>query len=318
MKGVALKQLLGKAAALTLTEAETATLASRLAALELQLTPAERSELDAVAGTPVRGTVRGLVDACDPDTQARVRESAADPEAGGAAVEQLLIDAVKPLAANPDLGQRILELRARHDRVIDEVTVDTLLDAHGVVDPSRARSVVDSWKEYLEEHRNEITAIQVTSEARSRRVAFTDIQELADRIRRPPYGWTPDIIWAAYEAVDASRVRHRDHHTLTDLVSLLRFSLGTTDELVPYADQVRERYAAWLAQQEQAGTIFSPGERWWLNRMVEVVAASAGITPEDLEQPPFTERGGTDGALRDLGDDRAADLLDELNEELTA
>lgn len=59
------------------------------------------------------------------------------------------------------------------------------------------------------------------------------------------------------------------------------------------------------------------GERWWLDRMVEVVAASAGITAEDLEQPPFTERGGTDGALRDLGD-RAGDLIDELNQELTA
>src|SRR4029453_4749311 len=44
-KGISLKQLLDKAATLTLTEAETATLASRLAALELQPTPAARPQL---------------------------------------------------------------------------------------------------------------------------------------------------------------------------------------------------------------------------------------------------------------------------------
>jgi type I restriction enzyme R subunit len=65
-----LKQLLDKAATLTLTEAETATLASRLAALELQLSPEERAELDHVAGGSVRDIVRGLVDAVDPDAQA--------------------------------------------------------------------------------------------------------------------------------------------------------------------------------------------------------------------------------------------------------
>ncbi|NHN56818.1 hypothetical protein G9U51_13645 [Calidifontibacter sp. DB0510] len=51
--------------------------------------------------------------------------------------------------------------------------------------------------------------------------------------------------------------------------------------------------------------------------MVEVIANSAGITAEDLDEAPFTERGGVDGALRDLGD-QAADLLENLNAELTA
>ena len=51
--------------------------------------------------------------------------------------------------------------------------------------------------------------------------------------------------------------------------------------------------------------------------MVDVIASSAGITADDLDDAPFTERGGVDGALRDLGD-RAGDLIDELNTELTA
>ncbi|NOQ99524.1 hypothetical protein HGK72_05580 [Mycolicibacterium fortuitum] len=80
---------------------------------------------------------------------------------------------------------------------------------------------------------------------------------------------------------------------------------------------MREKYAAWLTQQEQAGVTFSDSERWWLDRMVSVIASSAGIRVEDLDDAPFAERGGTDGAIRDLGD-RAAELIDELNVELTA
>ncbi len=150
-----------------------------------------------------------------------------------------------------------------------------------------------------------------------RRIAFSDIKELADRIARPPHNWTPDIIWGAYVALDPEYVaRTSTHRTLTDLVSLIRFTLGEDDKLVPYADQIQEKYAAWLAQQEQSGVPFSPAERWWLDRMVQVVASSAGITPADLDQPPFVENGGTGGAIRDLGD-RAATLIDELNKELT-
>ena len=313
-KTVSLKKLLEKAATLSLTEADTATLASRLAALELQLTGSERAELDQVAGMSVRQLVRDLVDAVDPDTQAQVLADATDPET---AIQELLDSAVKPLASNPELRQRILDLRATHDRIIDTISPDFLLDAHGVVDTARARSIVESWQQYLIDHRDEITAIQLMQEAKERRVSFAEIQALADRISRPPHNWTPDLIWSAYEAIEVGRVRHSDRHTLTDLVSLIRFAAGADDELVPYTEQVHQRYAGWLAQQAQAGVTFSPAERWWLDKMVEVIAVSAGISPDDLDNAPFTERGGVDGAIRDLGP-KAATLIDQLNTNLTA
>ena len=149
-------------------------------------------------------------------------------------------------------------------------------------------------------------------------MSFDDIKELADRIARPPYNWTPDIIWSAYTAIEADGPRRpATQRTLTDLVSLIRFTLGDEDELVPYAERVKERYAGWLIQQEQAGVTFADRERWWLDRIVQVVAASAGISAADLDNPPFVENGGADGAIRDLGD-RAAPLIDELNQKLTA
>ena len=300
-KSVPLKKLLQKAAMLTLTEDEAATLASRLAKLELDLTEDERHELDDVAGQPVRDIVRTLVDAVEPATT----------------TPAVIEAAITPIASNPELRNRILELRAAHDRVIDEVSRDTLIEAGGVVDAERARSIVDSWRAYLDEHRDEITALQLGYEASERRMNFDFIQNLAARIARPPHNWTPEVIWDAYAAVDTGKVRNCPRHTLTDLVPLIRYATGLDDELVPYADRVHERYTAWLAQQQQAGVTFSDTERWWLDRMVSVIANAAGIRVEDLDEAPFTERGGTDGALRDLGD-RAGELLEQLNTELTA
>lgn len=300
-KSVPLKKLLDKAANLTITEDEAATLASRLAKLALDLTDAERAELDEVAGESMRGIVKNLVDAVEPSTTT--------PEARAAALV--------PIASKPELRARMLELRAVHERVIDEVSSDELISAAGVVDTDRAQSIVESWQGYLDEHRDDITAIQLGYEAGERRIDFGFIESLAARISRPPHNWTPDVLWNAYAALDSGKVRKSATHTVADLVSLIRFSTGIDDELVPYGERVREKYVAWLAQQAQAGVAFSDAEQWWLDRMVSVIASSAGIKVEDLDDAPFTERGGTDGAIRDLGD-KAATLIDELNAELTA
>ena len=314
--GVSLEKLLKKAAAYELTEDETATLASRLAALERQVSDAERAELDDVAGPSfdLGSIVRGLVHAVNPDVQAAASEGAPDP---AAAVRDLLDEAVAPLADNPVLRSRIMELRRQHDRIIDEVTRDTIRRAQGVSRADSALEIVESWKKYLEDNRDEITALQVLDEFKTHRVPFKALDDLARQIERTPERWTTEKLWAAYEQLDGAKVRPNPHARATDLVSLLRYALDLDDELVPYEDVVQERYESWLAQQAQAGATFSETERWWLDRMRDFVVTSAGITVDALDAEPFTQRGGVDGALRDLGDN-AGNLLESLDKELTA
>lgn len=314
--GVSLEKLLKKAAAYELTEDETATLASRLAALERQVSDAERAELDDVAGpsSDLGSIVRRLVHAVNPDVQAAASEGAPDP---AAAVRDLLDEAVAPLADNPVLRSRIMELRRQHDRIIDEVTRDTIRRAEGVSRADSALEIVESWKKYLEDNRDEITALQVLDEFKTHRVPFKALDDLARQIERTPERWTTEKLWAAYEQLDGAKVRPNPHARATDLVSLLRYALDLDDELVPYEDVVQERYESWLAQQAQAGATFSETERWWLDRMRDFVVTSAGITVDALDAEPFTQRGGVDGALRDLGDN-AGILLESLDKELTA
>lgn len=185
-----------------------------------------------------------------------------------------------------------------------------------MIDTERAREVVSDWRGYLDTHRDEITALELLYTP-GNKVGFAELKELADRIERPPHRWTPDLLWNAYLALDVEHVRRADRHTVTDLISLVRFALEQESELVPYAQTVQEKYAAWLIAQEQAGAAFTETQRWWLDRIADVVAQANGITVDDLEQAPFTERGGVDGAVRDLGACAEA-LLDQLNAELSA
>ncbi len=86
-----------------------------------------------MAGQPVREVIRAPVSAVEPDSQAKHVEAGGD-------VQTLLDTAIEPIAAKPDLRNRILELRAIHDHTIDEVSRDSIIDAHGTCGHSAMRS----------------------------------------------------------------------------------------------------------------------------------------------------------------------------------
>jgi type I restriction enzyme R subunit len=56
---------------------------------------------------------------------------------------------------------------------------------------------------------------------------------------------------------------------------------------------------------------------WWLDRIKDTIIQSAHFDISDLDKAPFTERGGTDGAVQELGPE-AAVLITALNDEVAA
>jgi type I restriction enzyme R subunit len=278
------------------------TIAGRLARLDRRLTPAEQTTVARSAeGRALRDIVADLVAAVDPD---------AAP--GGIA------EAVRPLAANPALRRQLLELKRVKEQVIDTVSADEVLEAGYSADATaRAKSLVESFETFVREHRDEITAIEVLySKPYGRRLSFEDIKALAEAIEAPPRQWTHDRLWKAYEALFATRVRGAPDRLLTNLVSLVRFALAH-DELTPYREVVEERFAAWLAQQEQRGRRFTVEQRQWLEAIRDHVAANLEVVPEDLDLAPFVQRGGLGAAHRVFGSELGP-LLDELTKELAA
>ena len=321
-KSLTLKQLLERAATFTITADETATLASRLSRLERELTKEEHSELTDLAGTPITAITKGLMTVTDPDVITNLEKNAPTRPDGkpdvARAVREHINTVVTPIAGNAPLRTRLLEIRASKDRVIDEVSVDILLNAEGVIDYDKCREVITSWKGFLEDNKDEITLIQVLySQDNNAQITFKELRELSERIAAPPRSWTIDLIWNAYQALDTDNVQRADRHTATDLITLIRYTLEHDHELVPYATTVEDRYTNWLAQQTQNGVTFTDTQRWWLDRIKDTIIQTTHITIDDLEYAPFTERGGIDGAGRDLGPD-AQTLIDDLNTTLAA
>jgi type I restriction enzyme R subunit len=299
-------------------------IAGRIARLERRLSEADRAELEALAGARLRDLTHTIVEALDPDRHIQAASEAADgakptDEQIAAAAKRLLDEAVEPLVTRPELRERLVDIRRSYEQAIDEYSRDRVIEAgHSRDGLDRARATVDSFRAFIEEHKDEITALQVLySRPYRERLTFKEIKELANAIERPPHRWTPEALWQAYETLDRSKVHGSGGRVLSDLVSLVRFALEQESELVPYPRLVDERFQAWLLQQENAGRTFTPEQFAWLERIRDHVAASLAIGPDDFEYAPFSQQGGLGKAYEVFGDELTP-LLDELNETLVA
>ena len=313
---VSLQKLLERAANQGINPDEVAALGSRLAALDCRVTAAERQELaDLVDGVTLLGLANRMEHATDEETQ----EAAL--QAGGAQAQRaLVLDAVRPLAGSPELRKRILEIRRKYDMPYDEYTIDRLISVKArLMEQGGSRNVVEDWHQYVEDHQAEIMPFLLAFEEPGRDPADArrQLQRLADAIAAPPYRWTPDVIWHAYQELGEVK-GNGSSKGVAELINLARYAFGMDSELRTFGSRVEERLRNWLAQQEQAGTQFTVNQVWWLERIAHAIANRLAVTEEDLDGVPFTERGGVDGFVREFGDDRVEQLLDELNRNLPA
>jgi type I restriction enzyme R subunit len=322
--GVSLKQVLDQIAFGNRDPEVASSLAARLARLDKNLTKDDRALLTGLAGGVDLGTItRNLVLALDPDQQvAQTRidgKSEDDPAAVAETAAAMLDDALEPLAANPELRNAIIDVRKSYEQTIDETSIDEVLFAgHSPEARAKASALVESFRAYIEENKDEIRALQVLySRPYAERLTYREVKELANAITRPPRQWTLDALWRAYELLDQGKVRGSGNRTLTDIVALVRYTLHQDDQLVPFRDQVEERFATWLAAQQQRGATFSVEQEQWLTWMKENVVGELAITTDSFEFTPFAEHGGIGKAVQVFGD-QLAPLMEELTEVLAA
>jgi type I restriction enzyme, R subunit len=300
-------------------------LASRLSRLDRQLTKEDRRLVEELnEGKPLSAVTGALIDALDPDAQIEAARKAtcADnppPEEVQKAAALLLEEAAKPIAANPALRNKLIEIKKSYEQTIDTVSKDQVLEAgYSAAAQEKARPIVESFETFIRENKDEITALQVLySRPYKQRLTFKQIKELADTIQRPPRAWTPELLWQAYEKLDRSKVRGSGGKLLTDVVSLVRFALHQEGELRPFQEQVHERFSAWMAQQDESGRKFTEEQRLWLELIRDHIASSLVIETEDFEYVPFAQHGGLGKAYQVFGQELSP-LMDELNEALVA
>ncbi|MCA9111533.1 MAG: DEAD/DEAH box helicase family protein, partial [Planctomycetaceae bacterium] len=305
------------------------TLAARLARLDQELEPRHETEIsEAAGGTPLSTLTATLLNSLDPDLNAaRAATMFSLPEGQEPTEEQLskaekqsMAEALQPFH-QPQLRETILGVKASLEQVIDEITQDSLLQAgFDEAAKEKAQSVLSNFRQFLEDHKDEIEAIQILySRPYKVGLRFKHVKDLAAALEKPPLS-LPDPeqrLWMLYEAVEPDKVKGQGGKALVDLIALVKHALHPEEPLVPVSMEVEERYQAWLTEQESAGVTFTDDQRKWLDAIKDHIANSLSIDQDDFEYAPFSQLGGL-GKAHQLFGDQLSTLIEELNVRLAA
>jgi type I restriction enzyme R subunit len=297
----------------------------------------EQAISKASGGLTLKDLSRRLVEAVNPDRQeeqARTQFGTAKPNEQQIhqAAATLLQEAAKPFQ-DPKLRELLIDIKKKNELTIDHVSQDQVIEAGFSADAlARARTIVQSFEQFITQHKDEITALQVLyRKPYKQRLKFEDIKALANAIEKPPYLWNESQLWQAYAALEKSKVKGASgKRILTDLVSLVRFAIHQDNELVPFPEKVSANFNAWLAQQqnlsplpqgegkgEGRGCRFNTEQIHWLEMIRDHVAANLAVDRDDFEYAPFAQEGGL-GKVHQLFGNELNKIIEELNGALAA
>ena len=329
---VAFEKLL-QAVALGNTEEDVLTsIAGRLARMEHHITKEDEQAISkASGGLSLKDLSRSLVGAINPDLQEeRATQQFGTDKPSEQQIQQvasaLIQEAAKPFQ-DPKFRELLIEIKKKNELTIDHVSQDQVIEAGFSADAlARARTIVQSFEQFIAQHKDEITALQVlygvpvrhrVTQA-GKRLTFEHLKDLANAIEKPPYLWNESQLWQAYAALEKSKVKGvSSKRILTDLVSLVRFATHQDNELVPFPEKVNINFKAWLGEQESRGKKFTDEQRHWLEMIRDHVAANLGVEPDDFEYAPFAQEGGL-GKVHQLFPEGLQTILEALNMALVA
>jgi type I restriction enzyme R subunit len=296
-------------------------LAGRLARLDKEIDDDERKELASAAGGKSLGNVvNGLLDAVDPDKQldkakALFKTDSPTAEQMKMAYEELTKSACA-LFDDPKFRNTVIDVKKRSEQIIDVISQDKVtFFGYDAQSASKARLMVDSFKDFIEKNKDELTALQIIygKPYGQRHLTYEEIKQLAEAIRKPPYGLTPELLWLAYGQLEKSKVKGAGpQKLLTNIISLVRFAIGESDALEPFPDVVSRRFGAWVIDQEKSGRKFSAEQMEWLTMIKDHIASSLSIGIDDFENVPFNQKGGAVKAFQVFGQGLSK-TLEEMN-----
>ena len=302
-------------------------LAGRLVRLEKRFDEALESEVRTTAkGQTLCEIAQTMLGAINPDNvEAKAKESKDQffqPTERDlqSAQTKLMQEAVAPLATNPALRQLLIKVHQTSEQVIDVITRDRVLFAGATEQTTQnAEQVTKSFRDYIEKHKAEITALQLLySRPYRHRLTEPMLKELEKKLREEHAAWTEDRLWDAFAAVAPKKVKGRSQAgRFADLVALVRFALEREQTLQPFAQTVNQRFIEWIERNIAKDIMFTLEQRTWLELIRDHIATSLSIDSNDFNYAPFSQRGGLGKAHQLFGDDLPK-LLDELNAVLAA
>jgi len=325
--GVPLKDLLNAVTVGNRDEDVFSSLANRLSRLEKQISEQEKQQFSEMTnGKSLNQVVKELLNAYNPDVIDDLKAKVETELSGESPIKKeeafnKLHDALKEKAADVFTGELInyiYNVRRAHEQTIDITNPDTLINKGAATDlKQRAENLIADFKTWIEQHKNEITALQIfySQPFRRRELTYKMIQEVLEKLKLDKPLLAPMQVWRAYEQLD--KVTGKPLSELIALVSLIIKVSGIDEVLTSYDKSVDKNFQEWVFKKQAGATKFNEEQMQWLRMIKDHIATSIHIDADDLDYTPFEAEGGK-GKMFQLFGDKMNDIIYELNEALAA
>ena len=323
--GEPLKDLLAAIAVGARDEELFSSIANRLTRLEKQITEKEKQQFTEKAqGKTINQVVKELLNAFNPDTVDELKAKVESELAGESPIkkeeafkqlhEQLQNNAAKVFTG--ELNEYIENVRRAHEQKIDTVNPDEIIRIGWDKDnAAKAQALVADFKTWIEQHKTELTALQIfyAQAYRRRELTYKMIQEVIEKLKLDKPTLAPMQVWHAYEQLE--KVTGKPLSELIALVSLIRRVCGIDKTLTSYDNTVAKNFRDWILK-KNAGkhNRFNEEQMAFINMIKEQIVNSFHFEADDFE---LIEQGMLGRAYNAFGNE-LYQLIDELNEALAA
>ena len=319
---VSMRELMMNVALGDKSEDTLTSLANRVIRLNSQMTPSEKKEFAETVGVGAGQIAEKLLNAFDEDVilhQAQEQFATAEPteEQIAEAKKALVNEAVKPFLS-VETCCYIDNIRRSHEQVIDNVNLDEVLFAgFDSQQEENADRVISSFRQFIDENRDEIIALRIIYDQKykDRPMAIDGLKSLYEKLKSK--GITVERLWDCYAIKKPERVKRGTMAQLSDLISIIRFEMGYTENLAPFADRVNYNFMQWTLRRNAGAVHFTDEQMEWLRLVKDHIAVSLSIETSDLDLNPFDRKGGLGRFYEVFGDQYEAILM-EMNVELVA
>lgn len=303
---VPMKDLLGAVLMGATDEDLFTSLANRLIRLDKQITEDEKEKIVELSGSKsINHIIKDLLNVYDPDVLETVPQ------------EELIKEVQTTF--NGELNEYLENVRKVHEQIIDVVNLDTVLVADWDKDQeTQANEIITEFQAYIQEHKDEITALKIFYNEPHRRRELTSkmVKELLSQIKANKPRLAPSIVWEAYRQLEETNPQSPKSEIIA-LVSILRRLTGLDSKLTGYDLTIDKNFQKWVFAKQAGSLKYTAEQMEWLRMIKEHIATSLHVEIDDLDYTPFDAQGGR-GKMWQLFGDEMNKIIDELNEALAA
>lgn len=324
---VPLKDLLG-AVAVGVREADVfSSLANRLIRLDCQINDKQREQFKQKSNGKTASQIAAeLLSAYSPDkfddleAEIIAAHPAFTPDEVAEKLTEKHNEIIEAAAAvfTGEFNTFVENVRRTLDQIIDNINPDRVIKVGWDEDEKDlASALIHDFAAWMEEHRDEITALQIFygQPFRRRELTFKMIRDLCETLKTERPKIAPLHVWQAYQQLGETEGAAKTE--LTALVALIRKVCGIDEKLTDYGKSVDRNFQNWVFGKQAGALKFTEEQMQWLRMIKDHVATSFHLEREDFEMSPFDAMGGL-GKVYELFGDGINPLLEELNEALAA